>query len=127
MPSLIWSMVVFGDSITLWRSVGAAAVQSALNDPAHVTVDRCVRAVQPGTDVAIERRTCVGKRLGEPGDRRPNGSRDVESGALGSGGGAPVAAAQAERRGELGDELVELVLDRLRPFQHPGLERFVGL
>src|ERR687897_2579077 len=121
MPSLIWSMVVFGDSIPSRRSVRAAAVQSGLNDPAQVAVDRRVRAVQPGPDVAIERRTRLGERLGELGDRRPNGSRDVEPGALGGGGGAPIAAAQAERRGQQGDELVELVLDRLRPFQHPRL------
>src|SRR5215211_8960918 len=123
MPSLISSMVVFGDSMSCWRSMSAPAVQSGLNDPAQVTLDRCIRTVQPGADVAIERRACVGECLGELDDRRPDGASDVEPCPFGGGGGAPIAAAQAERRGQLGDELVELVLDRLRPFEHPGLER----
>src|SRR5688572_11818493 len=127
MPSLISSMVVVNGSMPRRRSVAAAAVQSGLNDPAQVTFDRGVRAVQPGPDVAIQRRTRLGKRLGELGDRRPDGTRDVEPRPLGGGGGAPVAAAEAERRRELGDELVELFLDRFRAFEHAGLDRLVGL
>ena len=62
--------------------------------------------------MAVQRRPRLGERLGELGDRRPHGTRDVEPRPLTGGGGAPVAAAETERRGELGDELVELVLDR---------------
>src|SRR5215510_316748 len=115
MPSLISSMVVFGDSISLKRSFGPAVVQSGLNDPPRVAGDRLVRAVRTGPDLAVEGGAGDWKRLRHLADRGPHGPRDVESGLLGRGSGAAIAPTETERCCQLGHELVEFVLDRLRP------------
>src|SRR6478735_7515886 len=102
MPSLISSMVVFGDSMSLRRSFGAGFVQSGLNDPTQFAVDRLVATVETRPDPPIEGGAGGRERLGHLGDRSADGAGDVEARLLRRGGGAPLAPAEPERCRQLG-------------------------
>src|SRR5215212_5626185 len=128
MPSAISSTTgCMGSGLLIsgWRSTAPTSVQSRLNDPGNDLIGRgSVAAVHAGPDTAIEGSSRCRERAGELDDRGPNRPRHVEPCLLRCRTGDALTPSEPERVRQLGDELVELALDRLRGFQLP---RFDGI